>query len=104
MKKFIVSLAVLLALNTHGQTRIKTMFYNVLQFSDSENNRGKTPELKIVLDEVQPDLLMVCEFRKSLHAYAQVSWFHINQSTASVQRGGETPHRTSLLLNRLMNA
>lgn len=44
-----------------GQTRIKAMMYNVLNYSSSEVSQNKTPYLITVLDEVHPDLLMVCE-------------------------------------------
>ena len=35
--------------------------YNVLNYSDSEVSRNKTPFLSTILDEVEPDLFMVCE-------------------------------------------
>ena len=44
-----------------GQTRIKAMMYNVLNYSDSEVSRNKTPFLSTILDEVEQDLFMVCE-------------------------------------------
>jgi len=44
-----------------GQTRIKAMMYNILNYSDSEVSQNKTPFLSIILNEVSPDLLMVCE-------------------------------------------
>jgi len=44
-----------------AQTQIKAMMYNVLNYSDSEVSRNKTPFLSTILDEVEPDLLMVCE-------------------------------------------
>ncbi|MDG1423596.1 MAG: hypothetical protein P8P78_07465 [Flavobacteriaceae bacterium] len=37
------------------------MMYNVLNYSDSEVSRNKTPFLSTILDEVEPDLFMVCE-------------------------------------------
>jgi endonuclease/exonuclease/phosphatase family metal-dependent hydrolase len=45
----------------YGQTRIKAMMYNVLNYSDSEVSQNKTPFLSTILNEVNPDLLMVCE-------------------------------------------
>ncbi len=44
-----------------GQTRIKAMFYNLLNYSSSEISQQKTPFLETILDEVHPDLFMVCE-------------------------------------------
>ncbi len=48
-------------LHTHGQTRIKTMFYNLLNYSNSVVSQNKTIHLKTILDDIQPDLFMVCE-------------------------------------------
>ena len=45
----------------YGQTRIKAMMYNILNYSDSEVSQNKTPFLSTILNEVNPDLLMVCE-------------------------------------------
>lgn len=54
--------SLLLLLNqSYGQTRIKAMMYNLLNYSDASISQQKTPFLKTVLDEVNPDLLMVCE-------------------------------------------
>jgi hypothetical protein len=44
-----------------GQTRIKTMFYNLLNYSNSIVSQNKTIHLKTILDDIQPDLFMVCE-------------------------------------------
>ena len=44
-----------------GQTRIKAMMYNILNYSDTEVSQNKTPFLSTILNEVSPDLLMVCE-------------------------------------------
>lgn len=46
-----------------SQTRIKAMFYNLLNYDNTNVSRAKTPFLKTVLDEVQPDLFMVCELK-----------------------------------------
>jgi len=46
---------------SNGQTRIKTMFYNLLNYATSNVSENKTPYLKTILDDVQPDLFMVCE-------------------------------------------
>lgn len=37
------------------------MFYNLLNYGDDSESRNKTSSLKAILDEVQPDILMVCE-------------------------------------------
>lgn len=46
---------------TNGQTRIKTMFYNLLNYSNATISQNKTTHLKTILDDIQPDLFMVCE-------------------------------------------
>ena len=61
-KRTIMFLLLNLFVNVNfGQTRIKAMMYNVLNYSDSEVSRNKTPFLSTILDEVKPDLFMVCE-------------------------------------------
>lgn len=44
-----------------GQTRIKTMMYNLLNYSSGTVSQNKTPFLRTILDEVNPDIFMVCE-------------------------------------------
>lgn len=51
----------IIALQAQGQTRIKTMFYNLLNYSNSVVSQNKTVHLKTILDDIQPDLFMVCE-------------------------------------------
>lgn len=51
----------LLTFQGFGQTRIKAMMYNLLNYSNNTVGQQKTPFLKTVLDEVDPDLFMVCE-------------------------------------------
>lgn len=46
-----------------GQTRIKTMFYNTLNYNSNAESEARTPHLKTILDDVKPDLLMVCELK-----------------------------------------
>ncbi len=46
-----------------GQTRIKTMFYNTLNYNSNAESEARTPHLKTILDEVKPDLFMVCELK-----------------------------------------
>lgn len=51
---------------TYGQIRIKAMFYNLLFYSNDTGSRDKTPELKTILDEINPDLFMVCELENEI--------------------------------------
>lgn len=46
-----------------GQTNIKTMFYNVLNYDSNTESRNRTIHLKTILETVQPDLFMVCELK-----------------------------------------
>ena len=50
-----------------GQTPIKTMFYNVLEFP-SANPENRELILRDILDEYQPDIFMVCELENSAGA------------------------------------
>jgi endonuclease/exonuclease/phosphatase family metal-dependent hydrolase len=55
----------LLTVEGFGQTRIKAMMYNLLNYSNGTVSQAKTPFLRTVLDEVNPDLFMVCELINS---------------------------------------
>ncbi len=57
---------VLLVFQSFGQTRIKTMFYNLLNYESSTVAQNKTHFLKTILDEVNPDLFMVCELENNI--------------------------------------
>lgn len=46
-----------------SQTRIKAMMYNLLNYSNDGVSQQKTTYLQTVLQEVNPDLLMVCELQ-----------------------------------------
>jgi len=60
-KIVVISFLFLFAFHSNGQTRIKTMFYNLLNYSTSTVSQNKTVHLKTILDDIQPDLFMVCE-------------------------------------------
>lgn len=47
----------------NAQTRIKTMFYNTLNYNSNQESRDRTSHLKTILDDIQPDLFMVCEIK-----------------------------------------
>nr|WP_298994008.1 T9SS type A sorting domain-containing protein [uncultured Polaribacter sp.] len=49
-----------------GQTRIKTMFYNTLNYNSNAESVARTPHLKTILDDVKPDLFMVCELKNEI--------------------------------------
>jgi endonuclease/exonuclease/phosphatase family metal-dependent hydrolase len=97
LKRTVVFLGItLLAFQSFGQTRIKAMMYNLLNYSDASVSQQKTPFLKTVLDEVNPDLLMVCElinlsgsnymFNNAIlphNADFERATFEINQSSGS---------------------
>ena len=62
IKRIIVFSCVFLCFfDSYSQTRIKAMFYNVLFYSDEDEDNQRTPHLKNILDEIAPDLFMVCE-------------------------------------------
>lgn len=45
------------------QTKVKTMFYNLLNYDSDLVSINKTEHLQTILNEVQPDLFMVCELK-----------------------------------------
>ena len=49
------------SINSIGQTRVKTMFYNLLNYSSDTQSQSRATDLKTILDDIQPDLFMVCE-------------------------------------------
>lgn len=53
----------LLSIQGFSQTRIKAMMYNLLNYSNDGVSQQKTTYLQTVLQEVNPDLLMVCELQ-----------------------------------------
>lgn len=63
VKKGILLILFLVFQSFYGQTRIKTMFYNLLQYDNNAYSQDKTPELLTILNEVQPDLFLVCELK-----------------------------------------
>ena len=46
-----------------AQTRIKTLFYNTLNYTIDIASQEKTPYLKTILETVQPDVFMICEIK-----------------------------------------
>ncbi|MAD97072.1 MAG: hypothetical protein CMB99_07065 [Flavobacteriaceae bacterium] len=64
MKRIIVLLLLLFVCHTQvAQTNIKTVFYNLLQYDNNQYSRDKTGDLKTILDEMNPDLFLVCELK-----------------------------------------
>mgnify|MGYP005990228889 CR=1 FL=1 len=47
----------------NAQINVKAMFYNVLNYDSDTQSETRTPYLKNILDEVQPDLFMICELK-----------------------------------------
>lgn len=63
MKKWMLFMAVvLLSISLFSQTRLKTMFYNLGNFGQSST---KTPNIIPIINDYQPDLLMVAELNSS---------------------------------------
>lgn len=63
LKKLILVLLFLVVQSSFGQTRIKTMFYNLLQYDNNSYSQNKTSDLLSILNEAQPDLFLVCELK-----------------------------------------
>ncbi len=60
MKKILLLISLFLALTNDAQTRIKVMTYNLLDFPTPLPN-DRSPYLATILNDVQPDIFMVCE-------------------------------------------
>ncbi len=61
--KILFFLILVCSLNLKGQTRIKTMFYNLLNYTSDTESQNRTPHLKTILDVVSPDIFLVCELK-----------------------------------------
>jgi endonuclease/exonuclease/phosphatase family metal-dependent hydrolase len=89
LKKVTVALILLVFQSLFGQTRIKTMFYNLLRYDNNSYSQNKTPDLLSILNEAQPDLFLVCELQSeagSNYLYDNaVKPFNANFSKATFQ-------------------
>jgi len=66
LKKSFILFFLAWSLSFLGQTSIKTMFYNVLNYDSNLESRTRTQHLKTILDTVAPDLFMVCELKNEV--------------------------------------
>lgn len=80
----------LLSVSGYSQTKIKAMFYNLLNYSNSSISKQKTPHLKTILDEVQPDLFMVCELKNKTGS----DYMFANAINASNPDFEQAPYKT----------
>lgn len=63
LKKQLIVFLVVFNSCLNAQTRIKTMFYNTLNYDIDIVTQEKTPHLQTILENVQPDLFMICELK-----------------------------------------
>ncbi len=77
MLKKIALIALLIVFQLQAQERIKLMSYNLMHFPStyvynvaSNSFVDRSPTLKLITDEVQPDILMVCELQNQTGANA----------------------------------
>ncbi|WP_405565654.1 T9SS type A sorting domain-containing protein [Polaribacter sp. Asnod6-C07] len=63
IKKNILFLLLFYGFSINSQTTVKTMFYNLLNYNSDFNSQNRTPYLKTILEDIQPDLFMVCELK-----------------------------------------
>ncbi|WP_397445902.1 T9SS type A sorting domain-containing protein [Polaribacter sp. R77954] len=61
LKKSVFLFCLFTILTVTAQTRIKSMFYNTLNYGSDLNSQNRTIHLKTILEDVQPDLFMICE-------------------------------------------
>ena len=64
MKPLLLSLLLLFPLISSAQKydTVRICTYNLLNFSDTKSSRERVDELRLILNEIQPDILMVQEF------------------------------------------
>lgn len=65
-------LVLICAFQLNAQTNIKTMFYNTLNYNSDVDSRNRTHHLQTILEDVQPDLFLICEIKNeaaSNHLY-----------------------------------
>lgn len=65
-KKHLLVLFVCFVSVFKGQTNIRAMFYNTLNYSSDTQSQNRTPYLRTILEEVAPDLFMVCELKNEI--------------------------------------
>ncbi len=63
LKKHIFCFIVFCSFFLNAQTNIKAMFYNTLNYNSDSESETRTSYLKTILDDVQPDLFMICELK-----------------------------------------
>lgn len=63
IKKGIILFLCIWSVSILGQTNIKSMFYNVLNYDANTESRSRTPHLKKILEATLPDLFMICELK-----------------------------------------
>lgn len=66
LKKHFFVLFVCFASFLNAQTNIKAMFYNTLNYSLDTQSQERTSYLKTILDDIQPDIFMICELKNEL--------------------------------------
>ncbi len=63
LRKQLVVFLVILNSCLNSQTRIKTLFYNTLNYTIDIVSQEKTPHLQTILETIQPDLFLICEIK-----------------------------------------
>ena len=63
LRKQLIVFFVILSSCLYAQTRIKTLFYNTLNYTIDIVSQEKTPYLQTILETIQPDLFMICEIK-----------------------------------------
>ena len=63
LRKQLVVFLVILSSCLYAQTRIKTLFYNTLNYTIDIVSQEKTLYLQTILETIQPDLFMICEIK-----------------------------------------
>ncbi|QOD60593.1 T9SS type A sorting domain-containing protein [Polaribacter haliotis] len=83
------------------------MFYNTLNYNSNPESENRTIHLKTILDDVQPDLFMVCELKNetaSDYLFANAVATHNSNFKSATFRTGTSPDKSLLQMVYYNNA
>ena len=66
LRKYFFVLFVCFTSIINAQTNIKAMFYNTLNYNSDTQSQERTSYLKTILDDIQPDIFMICELKNEI--------------------------------------
>lgn len=82
------------AIQLNAQTNIKAMFYNTLNYNSDIDSQDRTHYLKTILDDLNPDLFMICEIKNetaSNYLYNNAVLAHNSNFSKATFKYSESP-------------